>query len=145
MSLRPNTIKSSFGAKKVSKRRGRGNASGKGNYSGRGGKGQKARSGGKSGLKLKGFKTLLQSTPKLRGFKSASVRPAEVFLSDLEKRFAEGEVVSLASLIEKKIVDKNTKTAKILATGELKKKLTVENVFCTTKAAELVKKVGGTV
>ncbi len=37
-------------------------------FSGRGMAGQRSRSGGKSGLKLRGFKQLLKSTPKLRGF-----------------------------------------------------------------------------
>ena len=49
-------LKVSPGSKTRKRRVGRGNASGKGNYSGRGMKGQRARSGGKAGLKLKGIK-----------------------------------------------------------------------------------------
>src|SRR3989339_200268 len=124
MALGPNTIKPSRGAKKVSRRVGRGDGSGRGNYSGRGSKGQRARSGGRRGLKLKGFKTLLQSTPKLRGFNSSMARPAEVRLADLDSRYNDGEVVSLASLQAKKLVSKNMKSAKILANGQLKTKLT---------------------
>lgn len=145
MVLRPNTIKPSKGAKKVSRRVGRGDGSGRGNYSGRGSKGQRARSGGRRGLKLKGFKSLLQSTPKLRGFNSLMTRPAEVYLVDLDKKYNDGEVVSLVSLQARKLVGKNIKSAKILANGQLKKKLTVTGVVCTAKAAELIKKAGGQV
>ncbi len=53
--------------KNPKKRVGRGNASGKGSYSGRGLKGQRSRSGGKKGLKLRGLRRLSKRLPKLRG------------------------------------------------------------------------------
>ena len=53
------------------KRVGRGNASGKGTYASRGLKGQKARSGGRSGLRRRSLmQQLIKKTPKIGGFKS---------------------------------------------------------------------------
>jgi len=143
--LSPNTIQSAKGAKHTSKRKGRGNSSGAGNYSGRGMKGQRARSGGRGGLKLKGFKTVLQSTPKLRGFKSLKTKPIEIRLSDLEKNYNDGETVNYKTLREKKLLTKSQLVAKIILKGELKKKVVVEGIRCTAGATEMIKKAGGEV
>jgi len=85
--LQPHTLKPAHGAKHSPKRVGRGNASGHGTSSTRGGKGQTARSGGSRGLARLGFRRLMQSTPKLRGFKSLNDKPIVVYISDLEKYF----------------------------------------------------------
>ncbi|PIT87952.1 MAG: 50S ribosomal protein L15 [Candidatus Magasanikbacteria bacterium CG10_big_fil_rev_8_21_14_0_10_40_10] len=145
MPLRPNTIKSKNKLKKRSKRLGRGNASGCGNYSGRGLKGQKSRSGGRRGLKLKGLKAMLQATPKLRGFKSLQTKPTEVSLEKIQKNFKDGETVNLVSLKEKKLVNVKAKEAKILSNGSISIKITVQGIKCTTKAKEMIVKAGGQV
>lgn len=143
MSLHVHTIKPAKGSKRGRKVLGRGNASGHDAFSTRGGKGQTARSGGSRGTQRRGFKFQLQSTPKLRGFTSPNIKPAEVYLSDLEKGFKEGETVTLASLKEKKLVSARSKAAKILSTGDIAKKLVVEGIACTASAAEKIKAVGG--
>ena len=143
MSLHVHTIQPAKGSKRGRKVLGRGNASGHGAFSTRGGKGQTARSGGSRGTQRMGFKFQLQSTPKLRGFTSLNDKPAEVYLSDLEKSFQDGEVVNLASLKEKKLVRATSKAAKILSTGDITKKLVVEGVASTASAAEKIKVVGG--
>lgn len=143
MIMQPNTIKPAKGSKRKSKRVGRGNASGKGNYSARGLKGQRSRSGGKGGLKLKGVKHIIQSTPKLRGFKSLATKPATITLQNIEKKFENGEVVSMVTLREKKLINKNIKSAKIVSTGELTKKIILEGVGFTKVAEEKIKAVGG--
>lgn len=145
MVLSPTTIKPASGSKKIRRRVGRGDASTRGNYSGRGMNGQRSRSGGKGGLKLKGFKPILQSTPKLRGFKSGRIKPVEITTSILEKNYSEGNEVTLANLIEKKLISKNSKAAKIIVKGDLKKKLTVVAIKCTLKAREIIEKNGGEV
>src|SRR3989338_10160525 len=89
-------LKINFGAKKKRKRVGRGNASGHGTYSGRGLKGQRARSGGKKGLKLRGLKQLLKNKPKIGGFRSLKPKMAVVNLSDLENNFSAGEIINAA-------------------------------------------------
>lgn len=136
-------MKPASGAKHSKKRIGRGNASGHGTYSTRGGKGQTARSGGSRGLKLKAFKRLMQSTPKLRGFKSLQIKPIEIYFTDLEKKFEAGEVVNISSLKAKKIISSNDKKAKIVVKGELTKKLIIEGITMTKGAKEIIEKLGG--
>lgn len=143
MSLHVHTIQPAKGSKRGRKILGRGNASGHGAYSTRGGKGQTARSGGSRGTARLGFKFQLQSTPKLRGFTSLNDRPAEVYLSDLEKSFQNDETVNLASLKEKNLISVNAKSAKILSTGDVTKKLVVEGLKLTAPAAEKIKAAGG--
>lgn len=141
--LQPHTIKPARGAKKNPKKVGRGNASGHGTSSTRGGKGQTARSGGQRGLKLKAFKKLLLSTPKLRGFKSFTAKPSEVYLSDLETHFAAGDTVTVAALKEKNLIGESVHTAKVVQTGELTKKLTLSGLTATKGALEKIKALGG--
>ena len=145
MSLAVHKIKAAKGSRHKAKKVGRGNASGHGNYSGHGGKGQTARSGGGAGLRLKGFKRLMQSAPKLRGFKSIATKPNEINLNDLEKHFEAGAVVSIAALKEKNLISVNTKTVKVVGTGELTKKLTLEGLKTTTSAKAAVEKAKGEV
>jgi large subunit ribosomal protein L15 len=143
MSLHVHTIRPAKGSKKAKKILGRGNASGHGTTATRGGKGQTARSGGSQGTRRLGFKRQLQATPKLRGFTSLNEKPAEVYLSDLENKFQDGEVVTLASLKEKHLVGARAKAAKILSTGDITKKLVVEDVKCTAGAVTKIKAAGG--
>lgn len=142
--LEVHTIKPARGAKHRSKYIGRGNASGHGTSSTRGGKGQTARSGGSRGLAQKGFRRLMQSAPKLRGFKTLNARPVEINLGELERNFEVGETVSLETLISKGVVSANSSKVKIILRGELKKKLTV-TVPCTKGAAEKITAAGGEV
>lgn len=96
-------------------------------------------------MRLKSFKFLLQSTPKLRGFKSFAAKPAEIYLSELDKHFESGAVVNLSALKEKKLVRTGVKSVKILSTGEITKPVTVEGVACTKQAAEKIKAAGGAI
>lgn len=115
--------------RKKSKRVGRGNASGVGTYSGRGLKGQKARSGGKGGLKRKGLSRLLRNKPKLGGFKSLNPKPAIVDLSVLAKNFESGELVNDKTLIAKGLIRSKKDGIKVLGAGPVTKKL---NVFANS-------------
>jgi large subunit ribosomal protein L15 len=142
--LQVHTIKPARGSKHRSKYIGRGNASGHGTSSTRGGKGQTARSGGSRGLAQKGFRRLMQSAPKLRGFTTLSAKPIEINLNELEKNFAAGETVNLDTLKTKGVISINTPKVKVILRGELKKKLIV-SVPCTKGAAEKITAVGGEV
>jgi len=144
MSLYIHTIKPAAGSKRHKKVVGRGGASGHGTSAGRGGKGQTARSG-VHGLRMKAFKRMMQSTPKLGGFKSLNDRPAEVRLFDLEKSYKDGETVSLPSLIEKGIIDVNARSAKVIVRGELTKKVILNGILCTKGAKEKIVSLGGEV
>ncbi len=142
MSLTLHTIKSFPKSRKKVKRVGRGLGS-TGTYSGRGQKGQRARSGGKKGLKLMGLKRLIQSTPKLRGFKSHYPKFAVVNLSNLEKKFKDGERVTPKTLLEKGLVGKMGERVKILGNGELKKKIVIEGCAVSESVRQAVEKSGG--
>jgi large subunit ribosomal protein L15 len=145
MQLTAHKLKPSRGSKHAPKRVGRGNASGHGNYSTRGGKGQTARSGGSHRLALKAFKRMMQSTPKLRGFNSHRPSVGEVYLSALDKNFADGADVTFAMLKEKKMVRIGDKKAKIVVNGKLTKKLSLVGIACTKTAKEAIEKAGGEV
>ncbi len=139
MSLYLHTIKS--GSKTKKKRIGRGGK--RGTYSGRGLKGQKARSGGKSGLKRRGMRQLMESSHKLRGFKSIHKKPEIVNLDDLAKVFKDGDKVSAHVLLEKKLVSKISNGVKILSKGEIKVKLEISGCQLSKVAEDKVKKAGG--
>jgi large subunit ribosomal protein L15 len=129
---------------KIKKRRvGRGNASGKGNYSGRGMKGQRARSGGKNKLILKGIKTYLQRIPKSRGFKGLKPKPAIVNLSLLDKIFDSGEEVTPKIMLAKGLIKSTSLGVKVLGEGKLTKKLIVKANGFSKSANDAIVKVGG--
>jgi large subunit ribosomal protein L15 len=138
-------MKAAKGAKHRVKRVGRGNASGHGTTATRGGKGQTARSGGQRGNQARSFKRLLQSTPKLRGFTSFKIRPTEVYLEDLEKHFAAGDVITIAALQEKQLIPPASKAAKILNSGKLTKKFVLQGIKTTKTVAEKITSLGGEV
>ena len=138
------TIQPAKGATKKRKRVGRGNASGHGTYSGRGLKGQKSRSGGKSGLKRMGMKHMLLQTPKLRGFKSDKPKNQVVNLAALNAAFSAGALVNPRSLLKAGLIASASAPVKILGTGELKiKKLQFTHVKVSDSAKAQIKKTGG--
>jgi ribosomal protein L15 len=109
---------------KDAKRRGRGNASGRGTYSTRGIKGQRARSGGRGGLVLKGVRGYILRVPKSRGFKSLAPEMVAISLRQLDGAFQDGEVVTLKKIQQAGFTAKGAMTRiKIIGGGLLKKKL----------------------
>ncbi len=137
------TIKPPKGSRKTSKRVGRGNASQKGTTAGRGMKGQRARSGGRKGLAVKGFKQSFQKVPKVRGFKSIVPKKQTVTLAVLERICKDGDVVTPKYLDQKGILRKPQFGVKVVATGELTKKITLKDCFASKKVIEAVEKAGG--
>lgn len=126
------------------KRVGRGDAS-RGNYSGRGAKGQRSRSGGKKGLKLRGLKQSMMAQPKSRGFSSLNAPMQIVNIGQLEHAFDAGATVDAQQLVEKQLVRSAQKVVKILGTGALTKALTVHATAVSKSAHDAILKVGGTV
>lgn len=131
--------------KKNRKRIGRGGK--RGTYSGKGNKGQKARSGGNVDPLFQGGSTsLVERLKKVRGFKAIIAKKNVLKLSVIEDKYSDGEVVSLETIVEKKIFRKSEikNGVKILATGELKKKVTIaKEILVSDAATEAIKKVGG--
>jgi len=100
---------------KVSKRLGRGLGSGRGKTSGQGTKGQKSRSGHNIPRRFEGGQMpLIQRMPKTRGFRSLNLKFQIVQISQLEKNFRAGEVVSPKTLFEKKLIKSMNKPVKVL-------------------------------
>jgi large subunit ribosomal protein L15 len=142
MSLALNNLQPAAGSKKSKKRVGRGLGS-TGSYSGRGVKGQRARSGGRSGLQLKGIRSLMLKLPKLRGFQGLESKPVVINLNVLNKNFSDGATVDVKSLIAKKLVSTKSVKIKVLGIGEIKNRLVIKNCGVSQSAAEKIKKAGG--
>jgi len=127
------------------KRVGRGQGSGLGKTAGRGGKGQKARSGN---MRFEGFEggqsPLQRRLPKF-GFNPPNrVHYAVVNLRDLQ-RFDAGSTVDEAALRSAGVVKGLWDGVKVLATGELSKKITVRAHKVSAQAREAIEKAGGSV
>ena len=140
-----NELKPVAGARKNRKRIGRGTGSGTGKTSGKGHKGQLARSGGGTRPGFEGGQLpFFQRLPK-RGFKNVNRKEfAVVNMSDLNL-FNDGDVVTPEVLIAKNVLKKLQSGVKVLANGNLEKKLTVKaNSFSKAAEAAIVK-AGGTV
>jgi len=135
---------SNLGSKKKARKKvGRGNASGHGTFSCRGSKGQRARSGGRGGLKMKGLKRTILSMPKFKGMLPRFPKAQVVKTSMLEKHFNDGEKVNVALLLEKKLIDSIELPVKILGDKPMTKKLEVEMDRISKAAAEIITTAGG--
>jgi large subunit ribosomal protein L15 len=125
--------------KKRQKRKTIGRGGKRGTYSGRGNKGQKARSGGNVDPLFEGGRSsLVERLKKLRGFKSPHAKKLNINLNDLERNFENGEKVDLKSLIEKGLIGKIEARSgvKILGTGKLTKKITVDKEILMSESAK---------
>lgn len=145
MTLSLHNLKPAKGSVKRRKVVGRGNASGHGTFSTRGSKGQRARTGGRNGLKYLGMKAMIMSIPKKRGFRSLSSSFVSLNISELEQHFSDHDLVTLRTLIKKGLVDKSVKKIKILGNGTLTKNLQVKADAFSENAKNLIEKAGGTV
>ena len=134
------------GSRKTRKRIGRGDSSGYGKTAGRGEKGQHSRTGSRIRPFFEGGQIpLFRRLPK-RGFKNADrIVYTLVNFSILEANFNDGDTVDIESLRAKKLLNKSAKDIKILANGELTKKLTVKAEKFSVAAAEKIQALGGTV
>lgn len=139
------TIKPRVGARHRIKRLGKGEASGLGKTSGRGGKGQTARSGSSIRPGFEGGQMpLIRRIPK-RGFNNIrfATTYSVVNLSDLN-RFEEGARVDELALRACGLVRGHNDGVKILATGELTKKLTIVADKFSAAAKKKIETAGGT-
>ena len=143
MSLYLHTLQPTPGSKKKKKRVGRGGK--RGTYSGRGLKGQKSRSGGRSGLKRRGMRQLIERTHKLRGFKSIHKKPNLISLTLLNKEFKDNDKVTPHILLKKKLVNDIKNGVKVLSNGRIKVKLTLSGLTLSKTAQTAVEQAGGKV
>jgi len=140
-----NSLKPAKGSTKDSKRVGRGIGSGYGKTAGRGHKGQKSRSGGGVRAGFEGGQMPLQMRLPKFGFTSRISRfSAEVRLSEIETSGL--ETINLDALREANLVPARTRKAKIILSGELKRKVSVEDSVAVTKGARTaIESAGGKV
>ncbi len=140
-----NTIKPAKGSKKASKRVGRGIGSGLGKTAGRGHKGQKSRSGGGVRAGFEGGQMPLQMRLPKFGFSSRKGRfSAEVRLDEVEKSGL--DTVSLQGLREAGLVPAQTRQAKIILSGEIKRKVAIDDSVKVTRGARAaIEAAGGSV
>ena len=137
-------LKPNPGSTQTKKRLGRGIGSGLGKTSGKGHKGQNARSGGGVSATFEGGqKPLFRRLPK-RGFSNARFKTtyAVVNVSDLEV-FKDGSVVTIEEMKKQGLVKKEYDGIKVLGTGELTKKLTVQANNFSDSAASKIANNGG--
>ena len=135
-------IKPSY-TRKAKRRVGRGGK--RGTYSGRGMKGQKSRAGAGKEPIIRG---VIKRYPKLRGYRNNTKKQdlLRVNLTILEQKFENGESVSPKALIEKGIIRKirgKVQEVKILANGDLTKKLIIKYCSVSEQAKIKIEKAGG--
>jgi large subunit ribosomal protein L15 len=142
------------GSRRPRKRVGRGEGSGYGKTAGRGQKGYGARSGSKRRARFEGGQNPIHMRMrKLRGPNKKMSMPFEPFrthtqpvnLADLEERFDDGASVDLEALRAAGLGTRKDVPVKILARGELTKRLTVHAHAFSKTAREKIEAAGGTV
>ena len=137
------SLKPPAGQKKERKRVGRGMGSGHGKTSTRGSKGQRAGTGFGQKRGFEGGQMPLHRRLPKRGFTNIFKKEfAIVNLVQLEK--AEGDTFTVDSLRELGLVKKLGEGLKVLGTGTLTKKITVEAHHFSKSALEKIQKAGGT-
>ncbi len=145
-----NDIKDNAGSRKKRMRVGRGIGSGKGKTGGRGVKGQTSR----TGVAIKGFEggqmPIHRRLPK-RGFHNIfALDWNEVSLGRIQTAIDAGKLdakaaVTQAALVEAGVLRRAKAGVRVLGSGELTAKVTLEVAHATKSAVEAVEKAGGKV
>jgi large subunit ribosomal protein L15 len=144
-------LKPKPGSKRPRKRLGRGEGSGLGKTSGRGHKGAGARAGSKRKAGYEGGQNPIHMRMrKLRGpnmkksmpFENFRTKTQPVNLADLDERFDSGAEVTPETLKQKGLA-KRSEPVKILARGEIGKKLDVHAHAFSAAAKEKIEAAGG--
>jgi large subunit ribosomal protein L15 len=148
-------LKPKDGSRHRKKRLGRGEGSGVGKTSGRGEKGAGARAGNKKRSNFEGGQMPIHMRMrKLRGPHMKKSMPFEQYgrtqtqpvnLKDLDARFDSGAEVTPETLREQGLATRKDVPVKILAQGDLGKKLTVRVHYASQAAREKIEGAGGTI
>lgn len=123
-----NNLKNTSRPRKARRRVGRGIGSGLGKTSGRGEKGAGSRAGYKRRWGYEGGQMRLHMKLPERGFSNARFRRPyhTINLREIEGAYVDGETVNLETLMEKGFISGPTYGVKLLGTGELTKKVTID-------------------
>jgi large subunit ribosomal protein L15 len=137
-------LKPAAGSKHPKKRIGRGYGSGQGVQAGRGHKGAKSRSGYTFKRGFEGGQMPLHRRIPKRGFVNEfRTEYAVVNLDTLAERFEAGTTVTPELLREQGLIHSMRQPIKVLARGDISKKLTVQAHKFSGKAAEKIAAAGG--
>lgn len=132
-------LKNTSRPRKKVQRVGRGIGSKRGATSGRGGKGDSARAGYRKRYGYEGGQVPLYRKLPIRGFtRGRFEKPSfAISLAQIERHFAEGEIVNFDTLLQKKLISRRLPGGiKILANGDLNKKVKIEASAFSRAAAE---------
>lgn len=134
-----------IGARKKSKRLGRGESSGLGKTSGRGHKGQKARKSGNVRIGFEGGQNPLARRLPKQGFTSLHSKNAIVNLKNLAERFNENDKIDVQALVAAGLLRSLDGKIKVLGMGEPKKgfKLFVHSI--SDSARKKIENSGGSI
>jgi large subunit ribosomal protein L15 len=142
--MRLNSLRPAPGSRPDAERVGRGAGSGMGKTARRGHKGQKSRSGGFHKTGFEGGQMPLQRRVPKVGFQSRkSQYAAEVRLHELNR--VDGDEVTLASLQAAGVIPRNAREAKVVASGELHRAVSLRGVRATAGARAAIEQAGGQV
>jgi len=145
--MKLHNLKPAEGSTHKEKRLGRGEASGKGGTSTKGNKGSQQRAGYQRKNAHEGGQMPIQRRIPKRGFKNPDRVEYTVFnlgqIETLNEKYAFSEF-SIDSLYSNGLISKTDKV-KVLATGELKSKLSFKVNALSVKAKALIESLGGTV
>ena len=140
--MRLNTLKPASGSVSQRKRLGRGKGSGLGKTAGRGHKGQKSRTGGFHKTGFEGGQMPLQRRLPKVGFNSRiSIITDEVRLHELNG--VEAEVIDIDALRKAKVIGRKIQNAKVIASGELTRAVTLKGIRVTKGARAAIEAAGG--
>ena len=142
--MRLNSLSPAPGSRKPGRRVGRGIGSGFGKTCGRGHKGLKSRSGGSVAPGFEGGQQPLQRRLPKFGFASRKAPfAAEIRLNELST--LDVELIDLDALKNANLVRRDTKTAKVILSGEITKAVTIQGLGVTKGAREAITAAGGKV
>jgi len=140
-----NNLSPNKGARKAKKRVGRGPGSGLGKTAGRGHKGARARTGYSLNPGFEGGQMPLHRRLPKRGFTNTFKTSYKIIsLSDLD-RFEDGATVDRQALLDAGLIAERDTLIKVLANGEISKKIQVEVDKVSRGAQEKIVAAGGTV
>lgn len=140
--MRLNKLSPAVGSKQNPTRVGRGSGSGLGKTGGRGHKGQHARKGGYHKVGFEGGQMPLQRRLPKVGFRSAMARSyAQVRLHELAQ--IEADVIDVLALKAAGVVPAKADRVKVIASGEIKKAVSLKGVAVTKGARAAIEAAGG--
>ena len=141
--MKLNELSPAMGSTHVSKRKGRGHATGNGKTAGRGHKGQKARSGGGTRVGFEGGQMPLARRVPKRGFNNIFAKPLDAINVSALERFDNGAEIDVQTLLDAGVLSKCRYGFKVLGHGNLTKSLTVKAAAFSESAKAKIEAAGG--